>query len=87
MIYTITLNPSIDLQYLVDEFKYNSVIRSDSLLKDLGGKGFNVSHVLKVLKIPSTALGFVGGNNGRFLFEKLNKLDITQSRCPDLSPS
>ena len=77
MIYTITLNPSIDLQYLVDEFKYNSVIRSDSLLKDLGGKGFNVSHVLKVLKIPSTALGFVGGNNGRFLFEKLNKLDIT----------
>jgi 1-phosphofructokinase family hexose kinase len=76
LIFTITLNPSIDLQYQIDEFKYNTVIRSNSVQKDLGGKGFNVSHALKVLKKPSTALGLIGGNNGKFLVDKLDDMGI-----------
>lgn len=75
-IYTITLNPGIDLEYTVDEFKYNEVIRAVKVRRDLGGKGFNVSHALAKLGHTSTALGFVGGFSGKFLEAQLLGLGI-----------
>lgn len=76
MIYTITLNPGIDLQYKVKEFEYNTVIRSRATLCELGGKGFNVSHALYKIGAPSTALGFVGGRTGQFLIDQLERIGI-----------
>ena len=76
MIYTITLNPGIDLEFIVEDFEYNAVIRSLNTRRDLGGKGFNVSSALKKLNVPSTALGFVGGKSGEFLVDQLDRLKI-----------
>jgi len=76
MIYTITLNPSIDLQYIIHAFTFNEVLRAHEVRRDLGGKGFNVSHALSRLNIENVALGFVGGKTGEFLVEKLSELRL-----------
>ena len=58
MIYTVTLNPSIDYIVRLDQVQVGSVNRMDSDDKFAGGKGINVSRVLKRLDIPNTATGF-----------------------------
>jgi 1-phosphofructokinase family hexose kinase len=77
MIYTVTLNPGIDLQYIVEDFEYNAVIRSIDTRRDLGGKGFNVSNALTKLNVATTALGFVGGKSGEFLVDQLDQVKIS----------
>ena len=64
MIYTVTLNPSIDYIVRLDKVEVGSVNRMDSDDKFAGGKGINVSRVLKRLDIPNTATGFIGGFTG-----------------------
>jgi 1-phosphofructokinase family hexose kinase len=76
MIYTLTLNPAVDLEYTVQELIKNEVLRAPAVRKDFGGKGFNVSRMLNVLGVESTALGFVGGQNGKALEEGLHSLGI-----------
>ncbi|MQS88444.1 1-phosphofructokinase [Companilactobacillus mishanensis] len=70
MIYTITANPSIDYVLQVDALNNGEVNRTTSDVKLPGGKGINVSIILKELELDSTALGFVGGATG-LMFEKL----------------
>ena len=77
MIYTLTLNPAVDLEYSVSTLVINEVLRSPVARKDFGGKGFNVSRMLNVLGVESVALGFVGGRNGRMLQEGLHSLGIS----------
>jgi len=76
MIYTITLNPSIDLLYIVEDFDYNTVIRSLETRRDLCGKDFNDSNALAKLNLASTGLGFVRGKSGEFLVEQLDRFNI-----------
>jgi tagatose 6-phosphate kinase len=76
MFYTITLNPSIDLQYIIHAFTFNEVLRAHEVGRGLGGKGFNVSHALSRLTIENVALGFVGGKTGEFLVENLSELRL-----------
>lgn len=64
MIYTLTLNPSIDYTVTVSEFCLGELNRSGNEKFFPGGKGINVSLVLKELGIASTTLGFVGGFTG-----------------------
>lgn len=71
MIYTVTLNPSIDFIVEVDDFKIDHLNRIDRENKFPGGKGINVSRVLNALEIPSKALGFVGGFTGGFIQDTL----------------
>ncbi|MBP2623163.1 1-phosphofructokinase [Streptococcus oricebi] len=71
MIYTVTLNPSIDYIVRLDEVKVGSVNRMDSDDKFAGGKGINVSRVLKRLDIDSKATGFIGGFTGKFITDIL----------------
>ena len=54
MIYTVTLNPSLDYIMQVDNLKRNSVNRCTSESLIAGGKGLNVSIMLKILvyKVP-----------------------------------
>jgi 1-phosphofructokinase family hexose kinase len=75
-IYTITLNPAIDRELTVPNIDYDQVLRSSGQHTDLGGKGFNVSRMLRSLGVESTALGFVGGKSGEFLVEGLQSLGI-----------
>ena len=61
MVYTVTLNPSLDYIVSVDDFRLGLTNRTKTELMMPGGKGINVSTVLCNLGIESTALGFVAG--------------------------
>ncbi|MBI3953560.1 MAG: 1-phosphofructokinase [Chloroflexi bacterium] len=76
MIFTITLNPAVDHTLVLEDFapgKANRVLESRS---DPGGKGVNVSRVLRELGDDSIATGFVGGGLGRFIEHRLGNLGI-----------
>ena len=61
MIYTVTLNPSLDYVVRVEDFKQGKLNRTAEENIYAGGKGINVSLVLKNLGFDSTALGFLAG--------------------------
>lgn len=77
MIYTVTLNPSIDYIVHVDGLQLGELNRMQSDLKLPGGKGINVSRILSRLGVENTALGFLGGFTGDFLRETLASENIT----------
>ncbi|WP_151734275.1 1-phosphofructokinase [Paenibacillus tengchongensis] len=77
MIYTVTLNPSIDYIVEVDEVKLGGLNRMKRDLKLPGGKGINVSRVLTRLGVPNTATGFLGGFTGGYIGEWLSAEGIT----------
>ncbi|MBM7643087.1 1-phosphofructokinase [Streptococcus loxodontisalivarius] len=76
MIYTVTLNPSIDFIVRLDKVEIGAVNRMDSDDKFAGGKGINVSRILQRLGYDNTATGFIGGFTGRFVEEGLDKEGI-----------
>lgn len=67
MIYTVTLNPSVDYIVRVEQFEIGSLNRTTDDTKFPGGKGINVSRVMKRLGVESSALGFIGGFTGQFV--------------------
>ncbi|MDF1494332.1 1-phosphofructokinase [Caproiciproducens sp. CPB-2] len=64
MIYTVTFNPALDYITDVPDFREGEINRSSGEKILSGGKGINVSIVLKNLGIDSTALGFIAGFTG-----------------------
>ena len=76
MIYTVTLNPAVDREYLVPRLTPNTVLRATEVNIDFGGKGFNVSRMLHFLGIENTALGFIGGKAGQILEQGLTSIGI-----------
>lgn len=64
MIYTVTFNPALDFITQVDNFRVGEINRSTGEQILSGGKGINVSIVLRNLGVDSTALGFVAGFTG-----------------------
>lgn len=70
MIYTVTFNPSLDYIVTVEHFTCGVVNRTKEEIIYPGGKGINVSMVLKNLGYENTALGFLAGFTG----DKLQKL-------------
>lgn len=81
MIYTLTLNPAVDLEFQVKSFDLNSVTRAISSRMDAGGKGFNVSRMLAHLNVVSTAVGFIGGHSGARLESELKRQKIETNFC------
>lgn len=73
MIYTVTLNPSIDFIVHVDHLAIGALNKMTQDFKLPGGKGINVSRILKRIDVDSTALGFVGGFTGTFISDWLTK--------------
>ncbi|MBD1381329.1 1-phosphofructokinase [Metabacillus arenae] len=76
MIYTVTLNPSVDYIVEVQDFQLGELNRSLDDYKFPGGKGINVSRVLRRFGLPSKALGFVGGFTGQFVKDYLADEEI-----------
>lgn len=76
MIITVTLNPALDKTITIDDFKIGSVNRIASTRVDAGGKGINVSKVIKELQHKSLALGFLGGSSGDQIKNYLDDLNI-----------
>jgi len=77
MIYTVTFNPAIDYIAEVDNIKQEKINRANSEKVLAGGKGINVSIVLKNLGIESTALGFIAGFTGNEIKRQLEKHGIS----------
>jgi 1-phosphofructokinase family hexose kinase len=75
-IYTVTLNPAVDRELTVPSIEFDRVLRATYWQVDFGGKGFNVSRMLKSLGTASTALGFAGGKSGEILKNGLESLGI-----------
>lgn len=76
MIITVTLNPALDKAVEIDGFTIGNVNRIVSTRVDAGGKGINVSKVIKELKHKSLALGFLGGSSGDQIKSYLDGLSI-----------
>lgn len=76
MIYTVTFNPSLDYIVSVEDFRLGLTNRTDSEYLLPGGKGINVSAVLKNLGIDSTALGFIAGFTGEEIVRRLEAMGV-----------
>lgn len=71
MVYTVTVNPSLDYIVDVKNFKTGVVNRTCGEKIYVGGKGVNVSMVLSNLEIENTALGFIAGFTGKEIESRL----------------
>lgn len=78
MIATVTLNPAIDKTCKMARMMPGQVNRMDEIVSIPGGKGVNVTKILRQYGYEVMALGFVGGYTGRFIEERLKDMG---ARC------
>ena len=64
MIYTVTLNPTLDHNVFVSDLKAGKINKMNKEAITVGGRGINVSIVLAELDVKSKALGFLAGFTG-----------------------
>ncbi|WP_339062166.1 1-phosphofructokinase [Fusobacterium animalis] len=76
MIYSVTLNPSIDFIVRVKDFQLGETNRAYEDNFFAGGKGIMVSKLLKNVGTDCINLGFLGGFTGIFIEQNLKKLNI-----------
>ena len=76
MIYTVTFNPALDYISQVENFEIGKINRTKMEKILPGGKGLNVSTVLKNLGIDNTALGFIAGFTGDELKTRIENRGI-----------
>ena len=74
MITTITLNPAVDKTCTLKELIPGAVNRMEDVKNIAGGKGINVTKILRQYDYPVRALGFLGGYNGRFIEDYLKSI-------------
>lgn len=76
MVYTVTFNPAIDYVVHTGKMKLGATNRSEKEEMYFGGKGINVSIVLRELGIVSKALGFTAGFTGEAIEKGLSEMGI-----------
>ena len=76
MVYTVTFNPSLDYIVSVEGFQLGKTNRTAKEQMLPGGKGINVSTVLKNLGIPNTALGFSAGFTGEEIKRRVEEMGL-----------
>jgi len=76
MITTITINPAVDKTIEINNFSIGNVNRVASVRLDAGGKGINVSKVIKNLGSESRAMGILSGASGKFIKGYLDGINI-----------
>lgn len=79
MILTLTLNPAVDKTLTLETFVLDGMNRAVASHQDPGGKGINVSKVIKSLGGESVALGFIGGATGAYIKAELLEKGIKNS--------
>lgn len=82
MILTITMNPSLDKVYTVEDFAVGKVFRPKAMTATAGGKGLNVARVARLLGAEVAATGFLGGGVGQFIHGHLAELGIADRFVP-----
>lgn len=76
MILAVTMNPSVDISYPIQDFKLDDVNRVENVRKTAGGKGLNVARVVKQMDEDVLATGVIGGTIGDYIIQELTKSDI-----------
>lgn len=76
MVYTVTVNPALDYLIEMPDFQIGKINLSKKEHIMPGGKGINVSIMLKTLGIDSIALGFIGGFVGKEIERKVKNYKI-----------
>lgn len=76
MIFTVTFNPAIDYVVQLDDLQPGAINRNKHEAVYFGGKGINVSAVLRELEQPTVALGFVAGFTGEGLEKGLQEAGL-----------
>lgn len=76
MIHTLTLNPSLDYHVRVNSLNLGGLNSAAAGSINAGGKGINVSKVLNVLGVPTSAISVLGGFTGREVEQELDALNI-----------
>lgn len=82
MIITVTLNPSIDISYPLEQFNIDAVNRVKNVSKTAGGKGLNVTRVLHDLQADVIATGVLGGNFGNYIRQQLDAIPVKHAFTP-----
>ena len=75
-IYTISLNSSIDFNFYLKDIVFEDVNRIEKIRVDPGGKGINITRMLKKLGEKTIPITFIGKRNGKFYKELLKKEKI-----------
>lgn len=76
MIATVSLNPAIDRTMTADDLVTGEVNRMKSSVQYAGGKGINVTKMLRKLGEEVCALGFLGGFAGKFILDYLETIGV-----------
>lgn len=82
MIYTVTLNPSLDYVMHIQQLRNGLTNRSDTEELYVGGKGINVSVILHRLGQPTTALGLIAGFTGQAILQEVERMGIPAQLIP-----
>jgi 1-phosphofructokinase len=77
MIVTVTLNPAVDKTVTLDRLVLGEVNRVEVVRHDPGGKGINVSRVIRQFGGSSLCTGFVSGAVGRSIEHSLNEMGLS----------
>lgn len=72
MIYTVTLNPTLDITYVLEEISFGESVRAIEVCKSPGGKGINVSRALRAMGTDSIAVAMIGGHVGEEVLDLLH---------------
>jgi 1-phosphofructokinase family hexose kinase len=76
MIATVTLNPSLDEWMELPSLRLGTLNRASGFARYPGGKGLNVSRVIRELGASTVAFGLAGGEDGTILLELMNRLSL-----------
>lgn len=82
MIVTVTMNPALDKTAAVRTLLPGALNRLEDVRIDAGGKGVNVSRMIRVLGGRSVCTGFVGGDTGRELCRRLSEAGLENDFLP-----
>ena len=81
MIYTVTLNPSLDYLVQTDRLRPGRLCRIHGETLRPGGKGVNVSLVCAALGLSTRALGFIAGGTGALFASLLAETGVEYDFC------
>ena len=73
MIYTVTMNPTLDITFELEEITFGEPVKAQRVIATPGGKGINVSRALRNMGVDSVAMGLLGGYRGEEVLDLLQK--------------
>ena len=79
MILTINLNPVLEKIYYMEKLLPRVETEAEKAIYESSGPGINVSKILNNLNLDISAIGFLGGLSGRYIFNELNDRGISNN--------